>query len=104
MLVLATCARVKVLARTSKHGRLALLLESTLPNDGICTLYGCSAPVVLRKTPDKTTGREIIWELIGECYMYEMMVGEALIERQIGNKKETKKEREFYDKIIFKFR
>lgn len=72
------------LARTKKLGRLALLPYETEieKHDVICILYGCSVPVVLRKIEEKTSDGEDMWELIGECYVYEMMAGEALAERR----------------------
>ena len=80
------------LARTAKHERLALLPEQTKEGDTICILYGCSVPVVLRKTKDRTTSGDVLWELIGECYMYEMMDGEALVTRR----EEEANDPEFY--------
>jgi len=82
------------LAKTVKHERLALLPAGTKREDVICILYGCSVPVVLRNTKDKTTEGEDVWELIGECYVYEMMAGEALFERRIGHEEEIAKRKE----------
>jgi len=78
------------LCRTSKHKRLALLPGETKLNDRICIIYGYSVPVVLRKLKTKTAEGDPIWELIGECYMYEMMAGEALVVRQVGSKVDRK--------------
>jgi hypothetical protein len=82
------------LARTKKHGRLALLPPTTKNGDVICILYGCSVPVVLRNTGEKTKGSisgEVnipggrdIWELVGESYIYGMMFGDALVARREG--------------------
>lgn len=35
-----------------------------------------------------------MWELIGECYMYEMMAGDALIERRLAHEQEIRKRKE----------
>jgi len=43
--------------------------------DIICVLYGCSVPVVLR---EKEENGKKIWLLIGECYVHEIMDGEAV--------------------------
>ena len=43
--------------------------------DIICVLYGCSVPVVLR--PQSEGGGQF-WQLVGECYVYGIMDGEAL--------------------------
>jgi hypothetical protein len=85
----------RTLTRTTKHNRLALLPKAAESGDVICILYGCSVPVVLRKTTDRTTEGEIIWELIGECYMNEMMAGEALVKRREGSEVDSEL-REFY--------
>jgi hypothetical protein len=86
------------LARTTKLGQLALLPYATEPRDIICILYGCSVPVVLRKMEDeKTSSGEELWELIGECYVYDMMAGEALAEkrRRIDGEKDFYSDRDF---------
>lgn len=41
-----------------------------------------------------TTTGEDLWELIGECYMYEMMAGDALIERRLAHEEEMMKRKE----------
>ena len=47
---------------------------NTLLSDTVCILHGCSVPVVLR--PSRTF--EDSWELIGECFVYGIMEGEAM--------------------------
>jgi len=88
------------LARTSKHKRLALLPEETKSGDVICILYGCTVPVVLRKLVERTTDGEDMWELIGECYVYEMMAGEALVMRRLGSEVDS----DFYQNKRFEIR
>lgn len=39
--------------------------------DSVCILHGCSVPVVLRP-------RAEFWELVGECFVYGIMDGEAM--------------------------
>lgn len=90
----------RTLARTSKLGRLALLPYDTRKGHVICILYGCSVPVVLEKTKDETSTGEDIWELVGECYVYEMMAGEALVKRR----EKLKDDFEFYKERVFKIR
>ncbi|KAF8863483.1 hypothetical protein BDZ45DRAFT_101627 [Acephala macrosclerotiorum] len=63
--------------RTSKNNGgpfFALVPSETKLGDSICILYGCSVPVVLR--PHE--GRRAAWKLIGECFIYGMMDGEAM--------------------------
>ena len=65
------------LIRTAKHGFLGLAPEATQEGDIIAILYGLSVPVVLRQihgTPDGDN----VFILIGECFIYGMMDGEAL--------------------------
>jgi len=88
------------LVKTEKLKRLALLPSKAEKNDVICILYGCSVPVLLRKIDQKTSKGKDIWELIGECYMYEMMSGEALMERL----KREKAGDTFYEMKKFKIR
>ena len=39
-----------------------------------------------------------MWELVGECYVCDMMMGEALVERQRGSETDPV----FYQKRTFK--
>ena len=39
--------------------------------DNICILFGCSVPVVLRR-------KGAAFELMGECFVWNMMEGEAM--------------------------
>ncbi|EFY95272.2 Ankyrin and HET domain protein [Metarhizium robertsii ARSEF 23] len=41
--------------------------------DTICILHGCSVPVLLRQL-----GTQDIWEIVGECFVYSLMDGEAM--------------------------
>jgi hypothetical protein len=91
----------KRLTETSKHNCLALVPKQTKKGDKICILYGCSVPLVLRKMAVDTMEGEDRWVLIGECYMYGMMFGDALIERRSGRSDE---EKEFYKQRTFKIR
>lgn len=52
---------------------LGLCPPETEGGDFICILYGCSVPVILRETPDRT---QMI--LIGEAYVHGKMDGEAM--------------------------
>jgi hypothetical protein len=52
--------------------------------DTICVLYGCSVPVVLRRHPKN----KLAWELVGECFVYGMMDGEAMESEMSGHPQE----------------
>jgi hypothetical protein len=45
--------------------------------DKICIIYGCHIPVVLREVRDSHF-------LVGECYVYGMMMGEMVAELEAG--------------------
>jgi hypothetical protein len=53
---------------------LALCPPDAKEDDKVCILYGCSVPVLLRK-------HRSYYKLIGECFVYGMMDGEAMTER-----------------------
>ncbi|KAI5859745.1 heterokaryon incompatibility protein-domain-containing protein [Durotheca rogersii] len=50
---------------------LGLGPSETRLNDQVCILHGCSVPVVLRRGED-------CWTLVGECFVYNLMDGEAM--------------------------
>ena len=65
------------LIRTAEHGFLGLAPQATQERDIVAILYGLSVPVVLRQihgTPDGDN----VFMLVGECFIYGMMDGEAL--------------------------
>lgn len=41
--------------------------------DTICILHGCSVPVILRQLETQD-----VWEIVGECFVYSLMDGEAM--------------------------
>jgi hypothetical protein len=49
--------------------------------DAICVLYGGKAPFILRPEQSHYT-------LVGRCFIYELMNGEALAEKEEGKLKE----------------
>ncbi|KEF57562.1 uncharacterized protein A1O9_05480 [Exophiala aquamarina CBS 119918] len=66
----------RALVRT-KSGKLGLAGPNVQPGDKVCILYGCSVPVILRKSEEKREEimeGEIAWELqylkkqLAECY------------------------------------
>jgi hypothetical protein len=48
--------------------------------DKLCILLGCSVPVVLRR---KVLNEELQFEFFGECYVHDIMYGEALPGKKI---------------------
>ncbi|KAM3074152.1 hypothetical protein ACMFMF_006174 [Clarireedia jacksonii] len=60
--------------RTGEHGKKSLFGLAPFgakENDVVCILLGCTVPVVLRHDGD-------FWRLIGECFVFSMMDGEAI--------------------------
>lgn len=55
------------------EGRRGLAPAQAQVGDFLCVFFGCSVPVVLRKTDPGQ------WRLIGEAYLHDMMDGQALI-------------------------
>ncbi|KAK9773324.1 putative Heterokaryon incompatibility domain-containing protein [Seiridium cardinale] len=68
-------ARVKLRAAGNTYG---LMPAGTREADLICVLFGGSVPVVLR--PQEKNGQEQ-FTMVGECFVYGMMEGEAVSSR-----------------------
>ena len=66
--------RLFILASQDAPGRLGLAPPKAQDGDLICILSGCSVPVALRKVGTQCC-------LIGECFVMDLMDGEALGER-----------------------
>jgi hypothetical protein len=67
----------KLFVMEDKLGRTlhGLAPEEARLSDIIVILYGCSVPVVLRRMPNNSQN---IWQLLGECFVYGIMEGEAM--------------------------
>lgn len=77
------------LIKTEEHGFDGLAPGETREEDVVAILYGCSVPVILRLVSDPES-REVVFELIGECYIDRMMDGQALdIKESMGTKTKT---------------
>ena len=61
-------------AQNDSERLLGLGPRSTAPDDVVCVLFGCSVPVILRKVEDIYDK----YSLVGECFVYDRMDGEAL--------------------------
>jgi hypothetical protein len=53
-------------------GFMGLAPNGTLPNDEVVLLFGARVPFAIRKSEDGC------WNLLGECYVYGVMFGEAM--------------------------
>lgn len=58
----------------SENGYVGLVPSSTEIGDQICVLYGCHAPVILRKCSGNADG----FTLIGDAYIHGLMDGEVV--------------------------
>ena len=65
------------LIRTEKHDLVGLAPGATKKRDVVAILNGLSVPVVLRQVQDAAEG-DNVYTLVGECFIYGMMDGEAL--------------------------
>jgi hypothetical protein len=64
--------RGRIMAITS-HGYIGAMPQEVQSGDLVCVLFGCSVPVVLRKTTDGNS-----YTFIGECYLHGFMDAEAI--------------------------
>ena len=60
---------------TTLRSSLGLAPQEGTKGDLICILYGCSVPVLLRR--HNANKSDIYYEFIGECYVHDLMDGEA---------------------------
>ena len=74
------------------HEHLGLAHETVQKGDSICILYGCSVPVILRSISASEADQNAGYRFIGECYVHDMMEGEAsgLARDRNGGKLEKK--------------
>lgn len=64
--------------RSDRKKLFGLGPKGTKVNDLICILFGCSVPVILRAQLDPHSLQTMHYEVVGECYIYGMMDGEAV--------------------------
>ncbi|KAG4441005.1 hypothetical protein IFR05_003512 [Cadophora sp. M221] len=62
---------------TTSKGYFGLGVNTCMPGDLVCVLYGCSTPVLLRRVEDHCT-------FLGEAYLHGIMNGEAIESLQRG--------------------
>ena len=75
----------------TQRGFLGLAPEECRKGDFICILYGCSVPIILRRH-DTNPVDDMYYEFIGECYVHDLMDGEAFAiqkKEQDGNRDGT---------------
>ncbi|KAL8716834.1 MAG: hypothetical protein Q9225_005867 [Loekoesia sp. 1 TL-2023] len=74
--------RVNVRRRmaTTERGYVGMVVETVEREDVIAVLQGCSMPMVLRraKIPPEEDQDGDRWQVVGECYLHEIMDGEAM--------------------------
>jgi len=63
----------------TEDGYIGAAPAETVVSDLVCVLFGCSVPVVLRPITDADE-----FTLIGECYVYGFMDGEAVARLETG--------------------
>ncbi|KAL2174056.1 heterokaryon incompatibility protein-domain-containing protein [Thermothelomyces heterothallicus CBS 202.75] len=73
-----TVVRLSFRLMVSRSGRIGMVVEKAMKGDLLCVLYGCSIPVVLRKSSDGGS-----YTLIGECYLDGCMDGSLLDQSQL---------------------
>jgi hypothetical protein len=68
-----TVERMSLCLMTSSTARLGMVPEGAMKGDLVCILFGCSVPVLLRRTKDEDS-----FTVIGECFLDGCMAGEAI--------------------------
>jgi hypothetical protein len=68
-----TVVRLSLRLMVSCDGRIGMVTEKAMKGDLICVLFGCSVPVLLRKSASRDS-----YSLIGECFLDGYMNGLAL--------------------------
>ncbi|KAI0104268.1 hypothetical protein GGR51DRAFT_229562 [Nemania sp. FL0031] len=69
-----TCRGRALFATRDRH--LGIAPASVAEGDEICLLFGCPKPIVLRPV---ATGTMLRYKVVGECYLDNMMLGQALL-------------------------
>ncbi|KAF2757536.1 hypothetical protein EJ05DRAFT_511333 [Pseudovirgaria hyperparasitica] len=62
--------------QSNRESLFGLGPATTLTNDIVCILFGCTVPVILREQKDEHD--EVYYEFVGEAFVYGMMDGEAV--------------------------
>ena len=65
----------KRLCRTSR-GHLAVIPPYCETGDRICVFAGANLPCVVRRQPQQKQGSQLLYELLGACYVHGIMHGE----------------------------
>jgi hypothetical protein len=65
--------RLALRMMTTRAGRIGMVPHKAMQGDLICILFGCSVPILLRRS-----GLEDEFVVVGECYLDNCMEGEAL--------------------------
>ncbi|KAL2754100.1 hypothetical protein ACRALDRAFT_1093265 [Sodiomyces alcalophilus JCM 7366] len=68
-----TVVRLSLRLMVSRNGRIGMVTEKAMKGDLVCVLFGCSIPVLLRKSESKDG-----FSLVGECFLDGYMTGAAL--------------------------
>ncbi len=76
----ATTALLRRILFTTASGLKGIGPQAASPGDEMCILYGSSIPFIVRRTGEA-------YQLIGECYVRDVMQGEAL--KKLGEKLEA---------------
>ena len=68
----------RLFVRSDQRNLFGLGPKGAKVGDLICVLHGCSVPVILRAQRDPQSLKITHHEIIGECYIYGYMDGEAI--------------------------
>jgi hypothetical protein len=74
---------------TTERGYMGYGPPNLQPGDDVCVIFGGLAPFALRKRKGDapSTSEGSTYKLVGECYLHEIMHGEAIEELRVGTLK-----------------
>jgi hypothetical protein len=73
-----TVIRMSLRLMVSRNGRIGMVSEQAMKGDLVCVLFGCSVPVLLRKSEHGDS-----FTFIGECFLDGCMNGSVLEQREL---------------------
>lgn len=73
-----TVIRLSLRLMISRNGHIGMVSEKAMKGDVICVLFGCSVPVLLRKSEDGDS-----FTFVGECFLDGCMDGSVLEQNEL---------------------
>ncbi|KAM7205118.1 Heterokaryon incompatibility protein (HET) domain containing protein [Naviculisporaceae sp. PSN 640] len=75
---MTTVGEARRFCRT-EAGRLGQVRKEARVGDSVCVVFGAEVPYIIRRKEDKgAEEEEVLYELVGDCYIHGIMQGETL--------------------------